>query len=130
MEASGMSAKEAELVQSIDRANGAAGDIERDFAEHCRREITRMTWDVAMDLRAGSDTTCDRCGGPIAKGDRIITTPSKARPGAVMHRSCLYASDEQIHHTRLANRRKQPEPEPADPRQVGLFGDGAAGRSF
>jgi hypothetical protein len=72
---------------------------------------------LISDARAIITYTCDRCGGPIAIGDRVVPVQDE-----VWHRSCFYASRGTIHAFWSAKRVKaRPEPT-TDPRQLGLFG--------
>ena len=75
---------------------------------------------LASDARAVIAYTCDRCGGPIAIGDRVVPVSDE-----VWHRSCFWMSQGGMRAFWKAKRfKRHPEPTTADPRQLGLFGGG------
>ena len=74
---------------------------------------------LATDFRASADCVCERCGGPIATGDRIVHAK-----GGAWHRSCSFVQEKDVAAFRRKNRAKKTSSTPpaADPRQLSLFG--------
>jgi hypothetical protein len=79
--------------------------------------IFELAFGLLADNRASCDGRCRRCGGPISVGDPVVPLESGA-----WHRSCVFASSEQVSaFLRARPPRKAPVPV-ADPRQLDLFG--------